>query len=287
MYGTYNIDRGTYNLNIPTLAQRRKFDILSGGRVTFSGDPASAEVKVKAQYVVNSASLADLNIGSGFANNTTRVNCLANIYGEVANMQFDLGLELPNCSQDEQQMVNNLIATDEDRTMQVLYLMGVGRFYAYNYTANELGQSQSMLMMNSLLSSTLSSQLNNIISNAVGSSNWTFGTNISTGQLGWNDMEVEGLVSSRLLNNRLLINGNFGYSDRQAATTNFVGDFDMQYLITPKGTVSIKAYSETNDRYFTKSTLTTQGVGLQLKKEFTRFIDLFRRKRTHNMFEQN
>lgn len=287
MYGTYNIDRGTYNLNIPTLAQRRKFDILSGGRVTFSGDPASAEVQVKAQYVVNSASLADLNIGTGFANNTTRVNCLANIYGEVANMQFDLGLELPNCSQDEQQMVNNLIATDEDRTMQVLYLMGVGRFYAYNYTTSDIGQSQSVLMMNSLISSTLSSQLNNIISNAVGSSNWTFGTNISTGQLGWNDMEVEGLVSSRLLNNRLLINGNFGYSDRQAATTNFVGDFDMQYLITPKGTVSIKAYSETNDRYFTKSTLTTQGVGLQLKKDFTRFIDLFRRKRAHNMFEQN
>lgn len=282
MYGTYNISRGSYNLNIPSLAQRRKFEILDGGQVNFSGDPANADVKVKAQYVVNSASLADLNIGTGFANNTTRVNCLANIYGEVANMQFDLGLELPNCSQDEQQMVNNLIASDEDRTMQVLYLLGVGRFYAYNWNATDIAQSQSVLMMNSLLSSTLSSQLNNIISDALGSSNWTFGTNISTGQLGWSDMEVEGLVSSRLLNNRLLLNGNFGYSERQAATTNFVGDFDMQYLITPKGTVSIKAYSETNDRYFTKSTLTTQGVGLQLKKDFTRFINLFRRRKQPN-----
>lgn len=279
MFGTYNIDRGSYNLNIPALAQRRKFEILSGGRVNFSGDPSNADVLVKAQYVVNSASLADLNIGTGFANNTTRVNCIADIYGEVANMQFNLGLELPNCSEDEQQMVNSLIASDEDRTMQVLYLLGVGRFYAYNYTASDVSQSQSVLMMNSLLSSTLSSQLNSIISDAVGSSNWTFGTNISTGQLGWSDMEVEGLVSSRLLNNRLIINGNFGYSERQAATTNFVGDFDMQYLITPKGTVSVKAYSETNDRYFTKSTLTTQGVGIQLKKDFTKFVNLFRRKR--------
>lgn len=279
MFGTYNIDRGTYNLNIPSLAQRRRFDILSGGRVNFSGDPANAEVKVKAQYVVNSASLADLNIGTGFANNTTRVNCIANIYGEVANMQFDLDLELPNCSQDEQQMVRNLIASDEDRTMQVLYLLGVGRFYAYNWNAADPAQSQSVLMMNSLLSSTLSSQLNSIISDAIGSNNWSFGTNISTGQMGWNDMEVEGLVSSRLLSGRLLLNGNFGYSERQAATTNFVGDFDMQYLITPKGTVSIRAYSETNDRYFTKSTLTTQGVGLQLKKDFTHPLDLFRRKK--------
>lgn len=282
MYGTYNIDRGTYDLNIPSLAQRKRFEILPGGKVLFSGDPTEAEVNVKAQYVVNSASLADLNIGSGFANNTTRVNCLVNLFGEVANMQFDLNFELPNCSEDEQQMVRNLIASDEDRTMQVLYLLGVGRFYAYNYNATDIGQSQSVLMMNSLLSSTLSSQLNNIISNAVGSNNWSFGTNISTGQMGWSDMEVEGLVSSRLLNNRLLLNGNFGYSERQAATTNFVGDFDMQYLITPKGTVSVKAYSETNDRYFTKSTLTTQGVGIQLKKDFTRFSSLFRRKKTAN-----
>lgn len=275
MYGNYNIERGSYNLNIPSLAQRKKFEILSGGQVNFSGDPANADVKVKAQYVVSSASLADLNIGKGFANNTTRVNCLANIYGEVANMQFDLGLELPNCSQDEQQMVNNLIASDEDRTMQVMYLLGVGRFYAYNWNATDIAQSQSVLMMNSLLSSTLSSQLNNIISDAIGSKNWSFGTNISTGQMGWSDMEVEGLVSSRLLNNRLIINGNFGYSERQAATSNFVGDFDMQYLFNRKGTIRGKAYSETNDRYFTKSTLTTQGAGFQFKKDFTHFRELF------------
>lgn len=287
MYGTYKIDRGTYGLNIPSLAQRRKFDILSGGQVSFSGDPTEAEVNVRAQYVVNSASLADLNIGTGFANNTTRVNCVVNIYGEVANMQFNLDFELPNCSDDEQRMVQNLIASEEDRTMQVLYLLGVGRFYAYNYTNNDLGQSQSMLMMNSLLSSTLSSQINNIISDAIGSNNWTFGTNISTGQLGWNDMEVEGLVSSRLLNNRLILNGNFGYSDRVAATTNFVGDFDMQYLITPKGNVLVRAYSETNDRYFTKSMLTTQGIGLQLKHDFTKFINLIRRKKSHQAQQHN
>ena len=275
MFGTYNIERGTYGLNIPMLAQRKQFDILPGGQVNFYGDPTQAEVKVKARYVVNSASLADLNIGSGFANHTTRVDCLVDIYGEVANMQFDLDFDLPNVSDDEKQMVRNLIASDEERTMQVLYLLGVGRFYAYNLGNAENGQSQSTLMMNSLLSSTLSSQLNSIISNAIGRSNWSFGTNISTGQMGWNDTEVEGLISSRLLNNRLVINGNFGYSNRQAATTNFVGDFDVQYLITPQGTVSIRAYSETNDRYFTKSTLTTQGVGLQLKRDFTRLKDLF------------
>ena len=133
--------------------------------------------------------------------------------------------------------------------------------------------------MKSFLSHTLSSQLNNFISNAIGSSNWTFGANRSTGSVGWSDMEVEGLLSGKLFNNRLLINGNFGYRDRPAYSTNFVGDFDIRYLLTPNGNISLKAYSETNDRYFTKSALTTQGVGILLKRDFQNLRDLIPIKR--------
>ena len=130
--------------------------------------------------------------------------------------------------------------------------------------------------MKSFLSNTLSSQLNNILSNAMGNTNWTFGANLSTGRLGWNDMEVEGMLSGRLLNNRLIINGQFGYRDRpQYSNTNFVGDFNINYLLTPSGSVSLKAYSETNDRYFTKSSLTTQGAGIELKRSFSKFRELF------------
>jgi hypothetical protein len=162
---------------------------------------------------------------------------------------------------------------------QVLYLLGVGRFYNYNYAATDAatgGQSQSSLAMKSFLSSTLSSQINNIISNAIGVSDWTFGTNFSTGQLGWSDMEVAGLLSGRLLSGRLLVNGNFGYRDRATSTTNFVGNFDISYLLTPGGTVSLKAYSETNDRYFSKSSMTTQGIGLRLRRDFRNVKDLFK-----------
>ena len=178
-------------------------------------------------------------------------------------------------------MVRNLIASDEERTTQVLYLLGVGRFFTYNYAnvADGTKGSQSEIMMKSLLSSTLSSHLNNIIANAVGNTNWSFGANVSTGQLGWSDMEVDGLLSGRLLDNRLQFTGKVGYHEREAATTNFVGDFNVHYLLTPTGTVNLKAYSETNNRYFSKSTLTTQGLGLQIKRDFNSFFDLFSRKR--------
>jgi len=73
--------------------------------------------------------------------------------------------------------------------------------------------------------------------------------------------------------------GKGGSHARQAATTNFVGDFDVQYLLTPRGTWSLKAYSETNTRYFTRTSLTTQGLGIQFKHDFESFFDFMRRKR--------
>ena len=47
--------------------------------------------------------------------------------------------------------------------------------------------------------------------------------------------------------------------------------------------MSLKAYSETNDRYYTKSSLTTQGVGLLLQRDFIDFRDLLklRKKKNH------
>ena len=278
MFGKLNVERGTYKMSIQDVI-RKDFEFTRGSYINFSGNPFDGDLGLRAIYTVNSASLADLNIGNSLSENSVRVNCVLNFSGKVKSPQVSFDLDLPTVSEDVQQMVRNLISTEEDMNMQILYLLGVGRFYTYNYDATEAAanQSQSAVAMKSFLSNTLSSQLNNIISNAVGSSNWSFGANLSTGTVGWSDMEVEGILSGRLLNNRLLINGNFGYRDRPtySNTTNFVGDFDVQYLLTPGGGVSLKAYSETNDRYFSKSSLSTQGAGILLKRDFTNLRDLF------------
>jgi hypothetical protein len=100
-------------------------------------------------------------------------------------------------------------------------------------------------------------------------------------------MDVEGMLSGRLLNNRLLINGNFGYRDNPTTTNNFIGDFDLQWLLNKKGTFSLKAYSKTNDRYFTKSSLTTQGVGLAVKKDFNSWKDILKLLVPKKMREKN
>ncbi len=275
MFGTYTVRGGLYKMIIQDVIHK-DLQMQNGGSIIFAGDPYEGDLHLKAIYTVPSASLSDL--GLNFSDKTIRADCVLNLTGKVKSPQVDFDLDLPTASDDVRQMVRQLITSEEDMNMQMIYLLGIGRFYNYNYAATEAaagGQAQSSVAMKSFLSNTLSGQLNNFISNAVGASNWTFGANLATGSVGWSDMEVAGLLSGRLLNNRLLVNGNFGYRDRAMSTTNFVGDFDINYLLTPSGSVSLKAYSETNDRYFSKSSMTTQGIGVQLKRDFSSLRDLF------------
>ena len=130
--------------------------------------------------------------------------------------------------------------------------------------------------MQGLLSGTISSHINSVLNTVINSKNWNFGANISTGNDGWDNAEYEGLLSGRLLNNRLLINGQFGYRDNAStANTSFIGDFDIRYLLFPNGNLSVNVYNKTNDRYFTKSSLNTQGIGIIMKKDFSNLKDLF------------
>ena len=175
---------------------------------------------------------------------------------------------------------------------QVIYLLAVGRFYpqgANNANDEETaGQSKTSLAMQSLLSGTLSSQLNDMLNRVIKSNNWSFGANISTGDEGWNNAEYEGIINGRLLNNRLLINGQFGYRDGSSATSKkaatsanstFIGDFDIRYLLLPNGNLAFKVYNQTNDRYFTKSSLNTQGIGIIMQKEFNGLGELLSTKK--------
>ncbi|MCR5678676.1 MAG: translocation/assembly module TamB [Prevotella sp.] len=279
MFGTYNVDQGTYSMTLQNIL-KKIFTFQPGGTIVFQGDPFEAVLALKALYTVNGVSLSDLNIGNTFTSNTIRVNCLMNITGTAGNPQVDFDLEMPTVNSEEQQMIRSIIAGEEELNQQVVYLLGIGRFYtqdANNAGTQQYGQTE--LAMQSLLSGTVSTQINELLSQVIKSDGWNFGANISTGNEGWHNAEYEGIVSGRMLNNRLLINGQFGYRDNATqATPSFIGDFDISYLLTPSGNLALKVYNLTNDRYFTHSSLNTQGVGLVLKKDFGRIGELFRRK---------
>ncbi|MBR1596720.1 MAG: translocation/assembly module TamB [Phocaeicola sp.] len=272
IFGDYVINRGIYKLSMQEII-RKDFSLNQGGTVTFSGDPGNANVDVQATYTVNSASLSDLGIGNlNQTQSTVRVNCLLNLTGNLSDPEIHFDLELPTVNEEDRELVRSITATEEQMNTQIIYLLGIGKFYTYDYTTASTQSNAT----SSLAFTTLSSQLNNILSQWMDNKNWNIGANLSTGLEGWTDVEAEAVLSGRLLNNRLLINGNFGYRDNALANTNFVGDFEAILLLTKNGEWRLRGYNETNDRYFIKSTLTTQGIGLIYKKDFDNWRELFK-----------
>ena len=170
--------------------------------------------------------------------------------------------------------------------MQFMYLLAVGRFYTYDYSNGTYAYGLSPNAMESLLNSTVSGQINNILSQLFHSSSISLSSNVSAGSYLSNNAdniankELEGILEARLLNNRLLVNGNFGYRENTITnTSNFIGDFEVQWLLFPKQGISLKGYNKNNDRYFSKTTLTTQGVGVVFETDFDRIIPTRRRYR--------
>lgn len=270
LFGNYLVDNGTYKLTIQN-ALHKDFEFQPGGTIAFGGNPYDAILNLQAVYPVNSVSLSDLQLGRSFTSNNIRVNCLMNITGTPNAPKVDFGLDMPTVSSDAKQMIYSLINSEEEMNQQVIYLLAVGRFYSQgnnNANADGTSQSQTSLAMQSILSGQISQQINSLLGTVINNSNWNFGANISTGDEGWNNAEYEGLLSGRLLNNRLLINGQFGYRDNPNATTSFIGDFDIRYLLLPNGNVAIRVYNQSNDRYFSRNSLNTQGLGFILKKDF-------------------
>ncbi len=113
------------------------------------------------------------------------------------------------------------------------------------------------------------------------SENWSVAPNLRSERGDFSDVEVNVALTSHLLDNRLIFNGNFGYRDPSLNTNQFIGDFDIEYLLNPAGTWRLKAYNRYNDQnYFLRSATTTQGVGIVYTRDFNNMFGFLRKKKT-------
>lgn len=266
MKGHLNLSRGTFKFTIQDIFPK-VFDIVKGGTLAFNGDPYKAELDLKAKYLVPSASLSDLTTEIA-KRKTVKVNCVMNVTGSLESPNLAFDLELPEGSEEERELLASVASTQDQKNMQFVYLLGVGKFYTFDTNSALATGSNSSTAVESLISNTISGQLNNMLGKIINNGNWDISGNISTSERGWNSMEVEGMLRGRLLNNRLQINGNLGYRENPIANRNFIGDFELLWLLSPHYNWNIKAYSKTNDRYFSKTDLTTQGIGTSILFEF-------------------
>ncbi|MCH5216546.1 MAG: translocation/assembly module TamB domain-containing protein [Muribaculaceae bacterium] len=275
MRGKYTLNKGAYNFTLQDIIIK-DFTINEGSSITFQGSPGDAVMDITAVYQLN-ASLTDLDDSFALDKDLNRTNvpvqAVLQAKGDIEQPSIKFDLNFPTLSEEAYRKVKSIVSTDDMMNRQILYLVALNRFYTPEYMSATTNSNEFA----NVASSTISSQLSNILGQI--SDNWSIAPNFRTNKGDFSDMEVDVALSSQLLNNRLLLNGNFGYRDNSMnnSSTNFIGDFDIEYLLTRGGNVRLKAYNYYNDQnYYIKSALTTQGVGIVFKFDFDNPFDVIR-----------
>ena len=273
MYGGVDIHSGNYNFSLQQLIHK-DFKIGEGSTVDFRGDPFDATMDINAIYNLT-ANIGDLDKNlieqTGRAN--VPVSCILNLNGQLRNPVIKFDIQLPGSNTELERIVKGLVDTDEMMSLQIIYLLVLNKFYTPSYmmgaSSNELNAAAS-----SAISSQISGMLNSLTDKV------QIGTNIRTSQDGIADPEFEMLLSSQLLDNRLLFNGNFGVRNNPYQESTFIGEFDLEYKLTKTGEIRLKAYNHANDMYrYQRQSLTTQGIGIMYRRDFTNFSEIFRRRK--------
>ena len=265
MYGTYELEHGSYNFTLQDIIIK-DFSIKEGSRIEFHGDPYAAALDIKAVYATN-ANLSDLDESFLQDKDLNRTN--VPVHALLLVTDFDL--EFPTLTADTYRKVRSIVSTKEMMNRQIIYLLALNRFYTPDYMASTTKGNELF----AVASSTISSQLSSILGKL--SDNWSIAPNLRSDRGDFSDIEVDVALSSRLLNNRLLLNGNFGYRDKSLNTNQFIGDFDVEYLLNKRGSWRLKAYNRYNDQnFYVRTAQTTQGVGIMFKRDFDELFNFLK-----------
>lgn len=272
LFGTYNIARGSYNFTFQRILERR-FTIQEGSNVQFRGDPFEATLDVNAIYRVN-ASLNDLDkfLAEYSGQPSIPVNCVLNLTGPLKHPNIGLDLKFPSADAEIERQVKSIINTEDEINKQVAYLLILSKFRP-PHGANVDNPTSDFA---AVASATLSNQLSKIVNQI--DDRWQLGTNIRYNDKEMTYTEAELMLSSQLFNNRLIVNGNFGYkNDLNINKEAMVTDVDIEYLLNRAGTWRVKAYNHYNEKfYYTQQSTQTQGFGVVYKKDFDGLRDLFK-----------
>lgn len=270
--GVYTLDEGSYNFTFQDIIIK-DFTIQKGSKISFTGDPYNANLDIHAAYDLT-ANLSDLDESflqeKEINNPNVRVRAMLDVSGNMQRPDFSFDILLPGLTDAIQNKLRSIINTEDMMNREIFYLVALNRFYTPEYMNASKGNE-----LVSLASSTLSSQLGNMLGQL--SDKFSIAPNVRSDRGDFSDVEVDVALSSQLLNNRLILNGNFGYRDKALNTNSFVGDFDVEYILNKSGNLRLKAYNRYNDQnYYMRNALTTQGVGVVIRRDFDSMLSFLR-----------
>ena len=277
IYGDYIIDDGDYLFTLKNFLNK-SFSVESGGKIIFNGDIHDAGIDIKAIYKTK-ASLYEITGEERFKEKIP-VECQINLSGKLFNPVISLEIYLPTADESTRAYLRNVITTEEELSRQFLYLLVTNHFYSDLFAGSSVFSSTTATGTSAMAVTTaemVSTQLSNMLSKI--SNDLDIGFVYRPGYKDFNSNEVQVALSTQLLNDKVLINGNFdvtGAGGTPANNEQLIGDFDVEYKITDK--IRFKVFNRFNDPYTGKQAPYTQGFGLFYKQDFDKLSDLLKKK---------
>ena len=270
MMGQYTISSGKYNFVMNPI--REEFYLKNGGTITWTGNPAEANLNITAYSPVN-ASLEPLTggvVGGTTTDNNHVVNCLLDVTNTLSDPHIKLDIEAPNATESGKSALNRVRASNEELQKQFFSLLLMQKFIPLNNSGIGAGGA---------LGDLVSEQLNAILDKM--SSDVKFNVGYSQMSSSTQGEMTVGLKSALGEKQNIILKGTFGVASATDATTqnassSLIGDMSIEYLINDEGTFRATIANESNK----KGVLTesdrgdfSQAVGVYYQEEFNKASD--------------
>jgi hypothetical protein len=293
MFGSYKVTQGKYLFTAFDI-YNKPFFIRPGGTITWYGDPLDAKLDLVAfnSERANPQPLQlafNLNSNSQASGSTKLITAESELYlkGNLFSPEISFGLNFPRLqyeAQDDyialQSVIGRIKADKDEVSRQVFSLLIMKQFLTPTFAESSLGVnnvgSQALSTAGSeLLSAQLSNWLNKI------DPNWSVNVIYKNGNITL-PLEYGLMLSKRFLNDKLTFDGSFSNLTNRP-------NINLEYRVTKKGNVKIKAYTRSNFNQVNTTTLntpiTTNGVGIVYTKEFNTFFNFRKKKKKKNAID--
>ncbi len=275
MSGDYTVDNGQFLFKIRNLLNR-KFELTEGGTISWTGNPYNGILGMNAKYQLKtSLSSLGLEQDSSFKSRVP-VDCIIGLTGPIMNPNVKFRFDFPNATEEVKQFVFTKIDTTNasEMSQQMLSLL---IFNSFSFNSGTGGNTSLANSVSGTSMQIVANQLSKWLSQI--SKDVDIGINYRPGGELTNE-EVEVALSTQLFDERVTIDGNFGYQNIQnntnSNTSNIVGDINVEVKITSDGRLRLKAFNRTNTVDLLDNTSPyTQGVGIFYRKEFNHLKELF------------
>jgi hypothetical protein len=292
--GLYEVEKGSYQFSLNML--KKKFEIVKGSTITWTGDPMSAIVNIKALYKLKASSI-DLVEQQLVGQTPTEVNKYkqrlpVEVYmimtGDLLKPEIKFDITIPDQEISKWPLVDEKLQklrTDEsEMNKQVFALLILGRFVGEDITQNNTGATTTGTMVRQSVSGVLSSQLNRVAGGLIKGVDLNFDfesqDDYSSGTAQTRtDLKVG--MSRTLKNDRIKVNVGAnvpieGASSAQNASF-ITSDVQVDYMLSKDGKYMLRTYSKNNYEGVIEGQIIETGVTFIFTVEYDKFKEMFRK----------